>query len=312
MGDRNELAVRSVLDDAMSKRASLPAQNTTRKLGTFYATCMDSAAAERDGMSAVKPILASIDSIKTRPALIATIATHADGRGGRRRSPISRRSTCTTPRTTSPASTPAASACPTATTTPRPTSPPTRLRNFYVDHITKLLTLVRRRRGQGPRRRAQDPRARNRAGESVAHARRASRSRRDRSRDDDGEVPRDLAERRLGVVLEGRRRHRLRRQGERRRARVLQAARRSRHEHAARRLEGVSALPRALELGVVAQQAVRRRKLQVQLATSAARRSCCRDGSGAPARPTRSSARRWARPTSPRRSRRKLALAPRP
>ena len=52
MSDRNELAVRSVLDDAMSKRASLPAQNTTRKLGTFYATCMDSAAAERDGFSA--------------------------------------------------------------------------------------------------------------------------------------------------------------------------------------------------------------------------------------------------------------------
>ncbi len=73
MSDRNELAVKSVLDDAMSKRASLPAQNTTRKLGTFYATCMDSAAAERDGFSALKPILTSIDSIKTRPALIATI-----------------------------------------------------------------------------------------------------------------------------------------------------------------------------------------------------------------------------------------------
>jgi len=73
MSDRNELAVKSVLDDAMSKRASLPAQNTTRKLGTFYATCMDSAAAERDGMAAVRPILISIDSIKTRPALIATI-----------------------------------------------------------------------------------------------------------------------------------------------------------------------------------------------------------------------------------------------
>ena len=73
MGDRNELAVRSVLDDAMSKRASLPAQNTTRKLGTFYATCMDSSAAERDGLSPVKPFLASIDSIATRPQLVATI-----------------------------------------------------------------------------------------------------------------------------------------------------------------------------------------------------------------------------------------------
>jgi putative endopeptidase len=73
MSDRNELAVRSVLDDAMSKRATLPAQNTTRKLGTFYATCMDSSTAERDGLSPVKPFLASIDSITTRPQLVATI-----------------------------------------------------------------------------------------------------------------------------------------------------------------------------------------------------------------------------------------------
>src|SRR5262249_37425884 len=58
---------------AMSKRASLPAQNTTRKLGTFYATCMDSAAAERDGISPVKPMLVMIDSIKARPQLVTTI-----------------------------------------------------------------------------------------------------------------------------------------------------------------------------------------------------------------------------------------------
>ena len=74
MSDRNELAVRSVLDDAMAKRGSTPAQSTEHKLGTFYATCMDSSAAERDGLSPVKPLLASIDSIKTRPALVAAIA----------------------------------------------------------------------------------------------------------------------------------------------------------------------------------------------------------------------------------------------
>ena len=73
MGDRNELAVRSVLDEAMAEAKTLPAQNTTRKLGTFYATCMDSAAAERDGISAVQPILGVIDSITTQPGLVATI-----------------------------------------------------------------------------------------------------------------------------------------------------------------------------------------------------------------------------------------------
>ncbi len=74
MSDRNELAVRSVLDDAMAKRGSTPAQSTEHKLGTFYATCMDSSAAERDGLSPVRPLLASIDSIRTRPALVAAIA----------------------------------------------------------------------------------------------------------------------------------------------------------------------------------------------------------------------------------------------
>ena len=47
MTDRNQLAVRSVLDDAMAKRKSLPATNTTRKLGTFYASCMDTATIDR-------------------------------------------------------------------------------------------------------------------------------------------------------------------------------------------------------------------------------------------------------------------------
>ena len=74
MSDRNELAVRSVLDDAMAKRGATPAQSTEHKLGTFYATCMDSAAAERGGLSPVKPVLGTIDSIKTRPALVAAIA----------------------------------------------------------------------------------------------------------------------------------------------------------------------------------------------------------------------------------------------
>jgi putative endopeptidase len=74
MGDRNELVVRSVLDDAMAQRASLPAGSTKRKLGTFYATCMDSASAEKAGVSPVRPTLASIDAISSKRGLIATIA----------------------------------------------------------------------------------------------------------------------------------------------------------------------------------------------------------------------------------------------
>ena len=75
MGDRNELVVRSVLDDAMAQRKSLPASSTKRKLGTFYATCMDSASAEKAGVAPIRPTLASIDAISNKRALLSTIAS---------------------------------------------------------------------------------------------------------------------------------------------------------------------------------------------------------------------------------------------
>src|SRR5271156_4037449 len=50
MADRNELVVRSVLDDVMQRRTQLAPGTTDRKLGTFYATCMDSSGAESAGV----------------------------------------------------------------------------------------------------------------------------------------------------------------------------------------------------------------------------------------------------------------------
>lgn len=73
MSNRNELVVRSVLDDVMSKRATYPAGSTQHKLGTFYATCMDSAAAERAGLTPVRPALAAASSIATRAQLLDEI-----------------------------------------------------------------------------------------------------------------------------------------------------------------------------------------------------------------------------------------------
>lgn len=74
MTDRNELAVRSVLDDAMAKRLTVPAGSTERKLGTYYATCMDSTRAESDGVKPLTPMLGTIAAIRTRAALVQTIA----------------------------------------------------------------------------------------------------------------------------------------------------------------------------------------------------------------------------------------------
>ncbi|HEX4682398.1 MAG TPA: M13 family metallopeptidase [Gemmatimonadaceae bacterium] len=74
MSDRNELVVRSVLDDAMKKRGTLPATSTERKLGTYYATCMDSAGAERAGLSPIKPQLDAIDAMTTKADVLRQIA----------------------------------------------------------------------------------------------------------------------------------------------------------------------------------------------------------------------------------------------
>ena len=74
MGDHNELVVRSVLDDAVAQRASQPAGSTPRKLGTFYATCMDSAAIEREGLAPLRPWLREIDGVTSRARLAPAIA----------------------------------------------------------------------------------------------------------------------------------------------------------------------------------------------------------------------------------------------
>jgi putative endopeptidase len=74
MSDRNELVVRSVLDDVMQRRAQLAPETTDRKLGTFYATCMDSAAIETAGVAPVRPSLDSIAGVRTREGLVREIA----------------------------------------------------------------------------------------------------------------------------------------------------------------------------------------------------------------------------------------------
>jgi putative endopeptidase len=74
MTDRNELVVRSVLDEAMAVRHTKPKSSTVAKLGTYYASCMDSARAERQGITPIKPQLDRIAAVKSRPALISEIA----------------------------------------------------------------------------------------------------------------------------------------------------------------------------------------------------------------------------------------------
>ena len=73
MSDRNELVVRSVLEDAAAQRNSFPPASTPRKLGTFYATCMDSTAIETAGATPIRPWLRGIDSVTARAGLLRQI-----------------------------------------------------------------------------------------------------------------------------------------------------------------------------------------------------------------------------------------------
>jgi len=75
MSDRNQLVVRSVLEDAAAARTTLPPDSTTAKLGTFYATCMDSTAAEQAGIAPIRPWLDEIGKVTTRERLVPEIAT---------------------------------------------------------------------------------------------------------------------------------------------------------------------------------------------------------------------------------------------
>jgi putative endopeptidase len=74
MADRNQLVVRSVLEDASAKRATLTRGSTIHKLGTFYATCMDSAASEKQGLDPIRPMLRAADAVRTHAELLREIA----------------------------------------------------------------------------------------------------------------------------------------------------------------------------------------------------------------------------------------------
>jgi putative endopeptidase len=74
MQDRNEAVVHSVLDDAVAHRQATADTSTEHKLGTFYATCMDSSSAERAGLTPIQPALDSIAAARTPAQLLHTMA----------------------------------------------------------------------------------------------------------------------------------------------------------------------------------------------------------------------------------------------
>ncbi len=72
--DRNQTVLRALLEEAARGVGDARAGSSERKLGVFYATCMDSARAEREGAQPLAEQLARIDAIGSRAALQAEVA----------------------------------------------------------------------------------------------------------------------------------------------------------------------------------------------------------------------------------------------
>lgn len=71
--EKNFLVIKDILENA-AKVATTTKDPDTRKLGTFYGSCMDSAAAEVAGAKPLAPELARINAISSRAQLNAAIA----------------------------------------------------------------------------------------------------------------------------------------------------------------------------------------------------------------------------------------------
>src|SRR5262245_38028596 len=59
LDDKNKLAIKTLLEDAAAKN-----EPTTKKLGDYYASCMDEAAIEKAGTTGLKPLLDKTTKVK--------------------------------------------------------------------------------------------------------------------------------------------------------------------------------------------------------------------------------------------------------
>ncbi len=74
MVDQNERVTRSLVDDVVAHRQGAAEGGTERKLGTFVASCMDSTAAETQGLAPIQSFLDHVAAIRSRDALVPEIA----------------------------------------------------------------------------------------------------------------------------------------------------------------------------------------------------------------------------------------------
>ena len=79
LAERNQVATRQILEAAASDKTAKPGSDTW-KLGAYYGSCMDSAAAEAAVAKPLQPLLGAIDGMQSAHELAAQVAwLHAHG-----------------------------------------------------------------------------------------------------------------------------------------------------------------------------------------------------------------------------------------
>jgi Predicted metalloendopeptidase len=81
LSESNNAALMTILE-AAAKNKDPKRSSNIRKIGDYYASCMDSVGAEKAGISPIKPLLSQIDAIKSTAALEREIGKlHGSGNG---------------------------------------------------------------------------------------------------------------------------------------------------------------------------------------------------------------------------------------
>ena len=246
MSDRNQLVVRSVLDDAMARRARFPPRAPSASSAPSTRPAWIRRPSERAGASPLAPTLSDIDAITQRSSLLGEIAQAADRGTATSRSALGPTSIRTTPLTTSARFDRGGLGLPDRDYYLKTDPSTDSLRTAYVAHIASVLTLGGERHDSAARRRRPHSR---RSRPQMAKASLDRVARRDPAATDH---PMTLAQLRaadagdrLGGLLSRRRACGAAQRSSTSRPGLFQAAQRADDSHADRRLARLSPLSRA-------------------------------------------------------------------
>ena len=185
LDERNREVLHQILEKLSRDRSAAAPGSEERKLGDFYAACMDETTVEAQGITPLAPALARIDRISSVPELARERSRGSRCRVSTPSSSSARSRTARTSRRSSAPRSRGGSACRTATTTRRPTRS-RRAPQAIPRPRREDAGALGRDQGEGAVARAGDSRARDEARGSLHDPGRTAGPRRDVQPDDAG------------------------------------------------------------------------------------------------------------------------------